>query len=386
MQLWSSERSGAAKRHQSRPRRAEQRAFTPALTSRLHLSPWGKVGGWKKKINFRRCESGKRVYAGRITILWWWCQLLWTRCFKGSAFAIKWRRATWRCGGLTDVISVGKLLVCVCCNKPGAKVIEEKGTRRPRSPRLIGGDAWKWRKCSTSPLGLIVGEEICRCFIKRAGLLETFQSRLMNGTSVHRLPALWQRRLPIWILVAHSPLLYNWSVKALFATKLPRNQRCFMQAEGLKLYQEHAEQSRAEQSGASRQDAEEECFYDYHAVQISRSSFFRASSAVGLFCIISSALDTDGNIKRCSLHPSAEVSIVETWLAGDNGEKLRGSQSRVQTGRSPLEGGPQSASKINTSFTFIWLPWGIKGRNVCPLCSPAPHLQRGGLRNSVQRV
>lgn len=113
-------------------------------------------------------------------------------------------------------------------------------------------------------------------------------------------------------------------MKALFATKLPRNQRCFMQAEGLKLYQEHAEQSRAEQSGAEQSGAEQSraehldrmqrksVFYDYHAVQISRSSFFRASSAVGLFCIISSALDTDGNIKRCSLHPSAEVSIVET--------------------------------------------------------------------------
>lgn len=48
-------------------------------------------------------------------------------------------------------------------------------------------------------------------------------------------------------------------------------------------------------------------FNDYHVGQISRSSFFRVPSAVGLFCIISSALDTDGDIKCCSLYPVTAV-------------------------------------------------------------------------------
>lgn len=57
-------------------------------------------------------------------------------------------------------------------------------------------------------------------------------------------------------------------------------------------------------------------FNDYHVVHISRSSFSRVSSAVWLFCIISSALGTDGNIRCYSLDPSTVVSTVEYDFEG----------------------------------------------------------------------
>lgn len=43
-------------------------------------------------------------------------------------------------------------------------------------------------------------------------------------------------------------------------------------------------------------------FYDYHAVGMSRPALLSVSSAVGLFCVISSALDSDGDIKCYSLY------------------------------------------------------------------------------------
>lgn len=58
-----------------------------------------------------------------------------------------------------------------------------------------------------------------------------------------------------------------------------------------------------------------EDFYYYHAARISRPSLFSVSSAVGLFCIIPSALNTDSDIKCYSLHPSCALVSTECDFA-----------------------------------------------------------------------
>lgn len=61
-------------------------------------------------------------------------------------------------------------------------------------------------------------------------------------------------------------------------------------------------------------------FYDYHAVGMSRPALLSVSSAVGLFCVISSALDSDGDIKCYSLCPfSAKVLLEYDFGGGVNG-------------------------------------------------------------------
>lgn len=80
------------------------------------------------------------------------------------------------------------------------------------------------------------------------------------------------------------------------------------------------------------------------------------------------------------------------WLLGENGGQLLelcASQSGAACRLLGVpEGGPQSPSKINTSFTFIETSGDsqeIQERNVCPLCSFTLHLQlMYGLCSSIQ--
>lgn len=65
-------------------------------------------------------------------------------------------------------------------------------------------------------------------------------------------------------------------------------------------------------------------FYDYHAVGMSRPALLSVSSAVGLVCVISSALDSDGDIKCYSLCPFSAKVLLECDCVWGGGERVNG--------------------------------------------------------------
>ncbi len=85
----------------------------------------------------------------------------------------------------SDIISIGNWEICDKSNRlPGGMhvhvqnlefVLKEKGQNVQ-----VPSKKWKWRKYSMKLLGDIQQENM----LLRVGFLETFQSRLMNGTSV----------------------------------------------------------------------------------------------------------------------------------------------------------------------------------------------------------